>query len=388
MSELGRNLRAAREAAGASLAELSRRTHYSKALLGLLETGKRAIAPQHVTAYAKALGVPVDHLYRNPEPAAGEHEHLTPDRSAPLDSDYVESLRVRTGLIVDLDFQLGGDQASDVALPLFRSVRRKIGTSQRDPSIVRDLYAAAGELAEITGWFLYDAGQHDLAMRVDHESLHLSRLAGDRRTELLTLQNMSLLAGDLARPVEALRIAQMVLETSPDLSPRLQALFRIREARALALLGDRSAAEDTFDQARSRYLDGVRDDDPAWAWWINDQELAWHEAMIRADLADAHAAVDALQASIEYIPGREVRRRYNHLANLLHQQARAAAWREAAATAESIGPFVDEVRSTRSANTLLTALDTLDLGSTPSVREASGHLRGLLADAGYVKPRQ
>jgi hypothetical protein len=38
-SELGRNLRTAREAAGVSLAALACRTHYSKALSGHLETG-------------------------------------------------------------------------------------------------------------------------------------------------------------------------------------------------------------------------------------------------------------------------------------------------------------------------------------------------------------
>jgi hypothetical protein len=25
--------------------------------------------------------------------------------------------------------------------------------------------------------------------------------------------------------------------------------------------------------------------DPAWAWWIDERELAWHEAMVQRDLA-------------------------------------------------------------------------------------------------------
>jgi hypothetical protein len=172
----------------------------------------------------------------------------------------------------------------------------------------RELHAAVGELAEVTGWFLYDAGKHNLVRAVNQEALHLHRLAGDRSTELLTLQNMSLHAGDLERPVEALSIARMVLDSS-TLAPRVQALFRTREARALALLGDKVSAESTFGRARSLYLDGVRDDDPPWAWWINDQELAWHEAMIRADLGEWSAAADALEESLVHTPGREVRRR-------------------------------------------------------------------------------
>lgn len=320
-------------------------------------------------------------------PASPVREDVAPvDGHAPsirLDGAYVETLHSRIRELIDLDIQFGGDQSSGVALQLFRSVHRKLGASQCDPTIERDLYAAAGELGEVAGWLLYDAGKHDLVRRINHEALHLSRLAGDHSMELLILQNMSMHAGHLKRPIEALRIARMVLETN-TLSPRLEALFRTREARALALAGDDTAAERTFHQAHSLYLDGVRDDDPAWAWWINDRELAWHEAMIQADSADWCSAADTFQGSIEVTPGREVRRRYNHLASLLDAQIRVAAWRDVDQTIERVMPFVDEVGSTRTATTLLGALDQLDATrATPSVRDGAGQLREILVDAGY-----
>lgn len=306
-----------------------------------------------------------------------------------LDGAYVESLHGRIHELIDLDIQFGGDQSSGVALQLFQSVHRKLGTSQSDPAIERDLYAAAGELGEVAGWLLYDAGKHDLVRRINHEALHLSQLAGDHSMELLILQNMSMHAGYLGRPTEALRIARMVLESN-TLSPRLEALFRTREARALALGGDDTAAERTFGQARSLYLDGVRAEDPAWAWWINDRELAWHAAMIQSDSADWRSAADTFHASIEVTPGREVRRRYNHLASLLDAQIRVGAWRDVDRTIERVMPYVDEVGSTRTATTLLGALDQLSaldqLGTsriTPAVREGATQLRGLLTDAGY-----
>jgi transcriptional regulator with XRE-family HTH domain len=83
VSDLGRNLRAAREAAGVSLAALARRTHYSKALLGHLETGNRTITTEHVTAYARALGVSVDTLYAQPaDPLRVAHEWLVSESPA------------------------------------------------------------------------------------------------------------------------------------------------------------------------------------------------------------------------------------------------------------------------------------------------------------------
>jgi hypothetical protein len=106
--------------------------------------------------------------------------------------------------------------------------------------------------------------------------------------------------------------------------------------------------------------------------------------MIRADAADWSAAVDALEESLVLIPGREIRRRYNHLANLFYAQVRAGARRDAGENMERVAPFVDEVRSTRSVNTLLAGLDALDdSDAAPSARDTSRHLRSVLADAGY-----
>jgi hypothetical protein len=44
-----------------------RSSHYSKALLGHLETGQRAVKPEHVTAYAQALDVPISRFYTGSE---------------------------------------------------------------------------------------------------------------------------------------------------------------------------------------------------------------------------------------------------------------------------------------------------------------------------------
>ena len=80
MATDGARLRAAREAAGVSLAGMARRTHYSKPLLGLLETGKRTVRGEHVLAYACGLNVPVDQLYETPvDPLRVAHEWLVND---------------------------------------------------------------------------------------------------------------------------------------------------------------------------------------------------------------------------------------------------------------------------------------------------------------------
>ncbi|MEV6446353.1 helix-turn-helix transcriptional regulator [Amycolatopsis sp. NPDC051716] len=307
-----------------------------------------------------------------------------PNGESRLDATYVESLHARIQELVRMDMQFGGDHSAGIALKLFQSVHRKLGNVECDPAIEADLYSAAGELGELAGWLLFDAGKHELVRRVNNEALNLLRMAGDRSTEVLTLQNMSMHAGHLKRPGEALRLSQMVLDQH-KLSPRLRALFLTRKARAFALGGDDDNAKRTFDQAHSLYLDGVRDDDPAWAWWVNDQEITWHEAMIYGDIGDWHRAVDTFQESVDLTPADEIRRRYNHTASLLEAQTEAHAWADMPTTLEQLMPYVDEVGSTRTATTLLKTLPKIETSATAprDVRESATELKSLLVGAGY-----
>ena len=308
-----------------------------------------------------------------------------PDDDMRIDGTYVDTVRSRTRQLLELDAHFGGDQSAGVAYRLFRSVRRKLGATSIAPGVHRDLLSATAELGEVAGWFLYDSQQHDLARRTNQEAQRLARLAGDSSMELLILQNMSLHAGDLGQPDEALGIAKMVLETA-DLSPRLHALFRIRESRALAKAGADGGARRTFRHAQSLYLDGTRDSDPGWAWWINDHELTGHDATIQADLGEWGRAAETFQHSIELIPNRLVRQRYFHMSALLNAQIHARSWSDAETTMASVTPYVDEIGSSRSASTLLRALVQLGTTTAPaSVRDSSCHLRAALAAAGYER---
>jgi transcriptional regulator with XRE-family HTH domain len=57
MSDLGKTLRQAREAAGLSLSGMARRTGYSDGYLGNVETGVRNATPKVIRAYERVLGV-------------------------------------------------------------------------------------------------------------------------------------------------------------------------------------------------------------------------------------------------------------------------------------------------------------------------------------------
>jgi hypothetical protein len=274
------------------------------------------------------------------------------------DADYLLSVRSHIREIVALDNRFGGADLVRLSARFFRTLHDQLGTGTYDLGIERDLHSAAGELAEVVGWLAYDAEEHDLTRRMNQESLYFARLAGDKDIELLTLQNSSMHAAACGRPREALQIARSVLEGYYRLSPRLRALFLTRKARALAQAGDESALR-IFPEIRSLFLDGVTDADPAWAWWIDERELEWHEAMVQRELGLASQSITHFERSVAVTPATEIRSQYLHRAYLLQSQVDNSTWSAAEQTIRQLLPLATEVASTRTVVLLRSVLSRI-----------------------------
>lgn len=306
---------------------------------------------------------------------------LPPPVTSYADTDYLEAVQQHIWHIVELDNRFGGSDLARLAVRFFRSLHQQLGTGAYEPTIERDLQATAGELAEVAGWLLYDANRQDDVRRMNHEALYFSRLAGDRRMELLTLQNASMHAGHLGRPREALHLARSVLEGGDRLSPRVKTLFLVRKARALAQGGDEHALR-LFDQVRSHYEDGMRDSDPKWAWWVDERELAWHEGMALVDLGRPGEAVGKFEQSVWVMTSHQMRGRYLHLGYLLSAQVKVGAWSDAETTMRQIASMASDVSSTRTVVLLAGILSDLKHEHVPgSTRETAEQLGLLLSQA-------
>ena len=285
------------------------------------------------------------------------------------DVEYLQSVRDHIREIVALDNVFGGADLVRLSTRFFRTLHNQLGAGAYDQKLERDLHAAAGELAEVVGWLAYDAEDHDLARRMNQESLYFTRLCGDKTTELLTVQNSSMHAASQGRPREALQLARSVLEGDYQLSPRLRGLFLMRKARALAQCEDESAVE-LFPQIRSLFLDGVSDADPAWAWWVDERELLWHEAMAQRDLGMPQAVIQFERSALG-VPTNEIRSQYVHRSYLLQAQVENRSWAAAESTIREIVPLPAQVASTRAAVLLRNVLGHL---KTERVRLPSGLL--------------
>jgi hypothetical protein len=123
-------------------------------------------------------------------------------------------------------------------------------------------------------------------------------------------------------------------------------VLAVADGQALAQCGDASALR-MFPQIRSLFLDGVSDADPAWTWWIDERELAWHEAMAQRDLGLAGKAITFFERSVIATPATEIRSQYLHRAYLLQAQVDNSSWGDAEQTIRQLLPLSAEVASTR-----------------------------------------
>ena len=208
---------------------------------------------------------------------------------------------------------------------------------------------------------------------MNQESLYYSRLVGDSTVELLTIQNASMHAGHLDQPYEALQLAESVLNGPYSLSPRVRSLFLVRKARALAQGGDQAALR-MLGEATSLYNDGVTDADPAWAWWVDQRELWWHEGMCLSDLGDQAGALDAFERSAAAVPDGETRSQFVHGAYLAAAQVRARSWDGARVTIANLQPLAVQVASGRTESIVKEMLPRIE-------SESSAAARGLLPEA-------
>ncbi|MDQ6899843.1 MAG: hypothetical protein M3072_10110 [Candidatus Dormibacteraeota bacterium] len=346
---------------------------------------------QHVRWLALALRLPVEMVAayaqaQRPAPKTSEHPGplllLPPDT---VDYDYVAAVKQCIQQLVRLDNLLGGNDIASVSKRLLVMLQRQLREKRYYPHVELEFRAATAELAELTGWLLFDADRHDEANDVNKQALFLARSSVDRGMEALTLINMALEAQHLQRSREALAHARCLQQISCSQSRRVRSVAYLREARALSQLGAESDTKRAVNRARSLYLDGAHDSDPAWAWWIDDSEFTFHEGMCHAELGEFGLAIDLIHQAIDITAPNRIRDGFLYRSYLLDVLAQVSAWQEIEDVGEEILVQVEEIGSRRALSVLLSALERTKTSPQPGVRNAGMHLIETLQSAGYCQ---
>ncbi|MFD5696552.1 hypothetical protein [Streptomyces lasiicapitis] len=212
------------------------------------------------------------------------------------------------------------------------------------------LRSATGFLIIAAGWLSYDSGRVADARSLYGEALAAARIAADPGLEGHAFGCLSLLAKASGRPREAISAAQGAQTVARTYgSPRMLALFAMREAGGWALLGDSSATDKAIVRAHTLYAQGPRDADPSWLEFFTPAELAGLEALARADLDQHERAASGAEQAVLLHGNAFARNRALYTADIAIQHA-VKDRPEPEAAAEAAGrvlAFLPEVSSDR-----------------------------------------
>ncbi|MDF3287653.1 DNA-binding protein [Streptomyces silvisoli] len=242
----------------------------------------------------------------------------------------------------------------------------------------RELCAAVAELREVAAWILFDAEEQALAHRLNQRALAMARCCADRATERLVLANLSMQQAHIGQLRASYDTAALGLATAP--TARVATVFAVRQARALAMAGQRATALRTFDRADSLFLDGLSDRDPPWAWWVDQHELDGHRGITLAALQDWDRAIELLEGVSQDGGCDAPAYRVLFSTELLAALVGAGAWRQARESAERLMPYAHAIGSGRAVSSLRHTIRSIGSrsGTPVPLRDAAHQLALLL----------
>ena len=310
MVDLGARLRSIRDAAGLSLSAVASRTHYSKALLGHLETGRRTVRPDHVAAYARALDVPVDVFYDpTGDPLRVAHEWLVSDdpviesgrTGRRVGERLATELEHRVVELRHLDDVIGGGDLVPLVRTELAAARRMTREASYSAATGRRLLRTVGELSQLAGWVAGDAGNHIEAQQTYLAGVSAARAADDRALTAQLLSSLAYQMSNVGDPVDAALLARSALIGARQASPMVRVLLWERVAWACARAQDLAGCRRALD-AHTERSPGVAE--PEWVYWLDRREIDIMAARCMIELGQPLRAEPLLVTALaDYEPG-------------------------------------------------------------------------------------
>ncbi|MGW0315392.1 transcriptional regulator [Streptomyces flavidovirens] len=161
-----------------------------------------------------------------------------PGASRRVGMSDVEGIRQITTTFRDLDNRHGGVLAPSAVLAQTQTVLAHLKTDTYTEAVGQALFSAAGDLAGVAGWTLFDAGRHANAQRTFVAALHAAAEGGDRRLGAHILQCMARQMSHLGHVDDALDLVSIAqYGARRHLSPATTSMLAALEARFQAILG-------------------------------------------------------------------------------------------------------------------------------------------------------
>jgi len=245
------------------------------------------------------------------------------------------------------DFVAGGDLHSLVERELHATATLLREASYTEP-LGRRLLAAIGELCQLAGWVVGDAGQYGRAAHhytMGVKAAHAANNPGLAGNLISTLSYQVANVGNLR---EAVLLASSADTGGRQATPTVQALFKERLAWAYAKTGERRPTERTLAAVERAYEHRAPDDDPEWVYWLDEDEITVMAGRCYVELGRADRAVPLLSGVLEHYDERRTRELALYTSWLAEAHVQLGAIDEAAAAATRTLELTSQITSARS----------------------------------------
>ncbi|MEV0589406.1 hypothetical protein [Nonomuraea sp. NPDC050310] len=217
-----------------------------------------------------------------------------------ITSGMVDHLEQRLDHLRHLDDAVGSSQLRELAVAEFGFIVGLVKEARFDEATGRRLYSAAAEAARCCAWVHLDDGFHAQAERYFDVSLRASATAGDPLTGAYALSFRAIQQYTAGDPRDAVALVEAArVQTKGQATPRFRAMLAARAARSHSKAGDRRACARALEEARAYLGAGVRDDDPAYLYWVDLGEVEMIAGSSALELGDPREAIRRFGAAIE-----------------------------------------------------------------------------------------
>jgi tetratricopeptide (TPR) repeat protein len=205
------------------------------------------------------------------------------------------------------DYVAGGDLHALVEKELHATAALLREASYTE-ALGRRLLIAVGELAQLAGWVLGDAGRYVPAAHCYLVGVKAAHAAGDTSLAANLISTLAYQVSNVGSPREAVLLAQSAdTGARGQATPKTQALFKERLAWAYAKAGERRQTERALAAVETAYDRGTSDSDPEWVYWLDEDEIAIMAGRCHVELGDAERAVRLLTGVLDGYDERRTR---------------------------------------------------------------------------------
>ena len=294
-----------------------------------------------------------------------------------IGDDLLSTLEERVKELRLLDDRLAGGDTHELVSRELSATLMLLDDSSYTEMIGRRLLSIAGELAQLAGWVMSDAGLHDRAARYYILGVRAAHSAGNRAVAANNLSSLAYQLANVGRPDEAILLARSAVSGAQHEAPLVQALLLERVGWAHATAGEARQAEYALGQAQEA-LDraAASYDSPSWLYWLDRREADVMAGRCFTELRRPLKAVPILETTTASYPAEAPRELALYLSWLAVAYADAHEIEESCRTAQRVLTLSQDVHSARITERLNVILNRLDKHSnTQAVRELKDAIR-------------